>query len=134
MKNIPLILTGFFFIAVSGSCKKNILVISPDLTGQWQWEYSIGGLATQTIKPENNRISLLTFYPDSLFSVTENGNPSLNGTYYLTTDSISGKVIHFSTGYFGDPNGEIFIIKNNELILTDYMISDGFTYYYKRIK
>jgi hypothetical protein len=62
---------------------------------------------------------------DSLFSVTENGNPSLNGTYHITMDTTSGKVIHFSTGYFGDPDGEIYLIKNNELILTDYLISDG---------
>jgi uncharacterized protein YjiK len=134
MKNILLILMAFFFLVFFTSCKKNSLAISSNLTGQWQWEYSIGGIATQKIKPENNRISLLTFYADSLFSVTENGNPSLNGTYHITTDTTFGKVIHFSPDYFGSPNGEAYLIKNNELILTDYMISDGFTHYYKRIK
>lgn len=134
MKNILLILMAFFFLVFFTSCKKNSLAISSHLTGQWQWEYSIGGFATQKIKPENNRISLLTFYADSLFSVTENGNPSLNGTYHITTDTTSGKVIHFNPGYFGFPTGEVYFIQNNELILIDYMISDGFRHYYKRIK
>lgn len=133
MKNIPLILIGFFLIAVYSSCKKNSLALSSNLDGQWQWEYSIGGIAGQKIKPQNNRISLLTFSADSLFSVTENGNLSVNGTYHIT-DTSSDKVIHFSNGYFGDPNGEMYLIQNNELILTDYMISDGYTHYYKRIK
>jgi uncharacterized protein YjiK len=134
MKNILLILMAFFFLVFFTSCKKNSLAISSNLTGQWQWEYSIGGFATQKIKPENNRISLLTFYADSLFSVTENGNASLNGTYHITTDTTSGKVIHFNPGYFGFPTGEVYFIQNNELILIDYMISDGFRHYYKRIK
>ncbi len=134
MKNILLILMAFFFLVFFTSCKKNSLAISSNLTGQWQWEYSIGGFATQKIKPENKRISLLTFYADSLFSVIENGNPSLNGTYHITTDTTSGKVIHFNPGYFGFPTGEVYFIQNNELILIDYMISDGFRHYYKRIK
>jgi len=134
MKNILCLLPGFFFIVVFSSCKKNSLPISSDLTGQWQWEYSIGGIAVQKIKPENKSITLLNFYADSLFSVTKNGNPSLNGTYYITTDTSSRKVIHFNPGYFGFPTGEAYLIENNELILTDYMISDGFRHYYKRIK
>jgi hypothetical protein len=133
MKNIPLILIAFFFIVVFSSCKKKSLAISSNLSGQWQWQYSIGGIATQKITPQNNRISLLSFYADSLFSVTENGNPSVNGTYHIT-DSSSGKVIHFSIDYFADPNGEVYVIKNNELILTGYMISDGYTHYFKRIQ
>lgn len=134
MKNIRLLLPGFFFIIVFGSCKKTSLQISSDLTDQWQWEYSIGGIAGQKIKPDNNSITLLNFFADSLFSVTKNGNPSVNGTYYTTTVSSSQKVIHFNSGYFGFLTGEAYLIENNELILTDYMISDGFRHYYKRIK
>jgi hypothetical protein len=134
MKNIRILLPGFFFIVVFGSCKKNSLRISSDLTGQWQWEYSIGGQGGGKIKPENYRVRLLNFYADSLFSLTENGNPLLNGTYQITTDTTFGKVIHFGADYFGSPTAEAYFIKNNELILTDYMISDGFRHYYKRIK
>jgi hypothetical protein len=134
MKNKSLILTGFFFILVAGSCKKNSLAISSDLIGTWQWEYTIGGIATQKTEPENNEITLLNFDADSHFSVTENGNPSLNGTYHITRDTPEGKVIHFSTNYFGDPNGEIYLIKDNALTLIDYRISDGYIHYYKRIK
>ena len=132
MKNIFFILIVFVFITIPGCKKDNIQ--DDNLTGQWQWEYSQGGIAGQKIKPENNRVRLLNFYPNSTFSVTENGNPSFNGTYYVTGDTTSGKIIHFNPAYFGNPNGEDYTTRNNQLVLTDYMIVDGFRHYYKRIK
>ena len=135
MKNTFFVLIVFGFITIPG-CKKNDITVADDsnLIGQWQWEYSEGGLAFHKITPENNSVRLLNFFPNSTFSVTENGNTSFNGTYHVTGDTTSGKVIHFNSDQFGDPNGEAYTIKNNQLILTDYMISDGFTHYYKRVK
>jgi len=118
---------------IFSGCKKSNIQ-THILTGQWQWQYSEGGIAGQKIIPENNRILLLNFNQDSTFSVTENGSASFNGIYQITIDTTYGKVIHFNPNNFGDPNGEIYIIQNNQLILTDYMISDGYTHYYKRIK
>ena len=133
MKNTFIVLIIFiFYFAISGCKKADIR--DNNLTGQWQWEYSEGGLAFHKIKPENNSVHLLNLYSNSTFSVTQNGNTSFNGTYNITADTTSGKLIHFSPGYFGGPNGEIYSIKNNQLILTDYMISDGFRHYYKRVK
>jgi len=134
MKTIFFFLIAFVFITISGCKKHGIVADNPNLTGQWQWEYSEGGVAFHKITPENNSVRLLNFNPDSTFSVTENGNPSFNGTYNVTGDTTAGKIIHFNSDYFGDPNGEAYTIQNNQLILIDYMISDGFRHYYKRVK
>lgn len=135
MKNTFFVLIIFVFITIPG-CKKDDIPVAdnPNLTGQWQWEYSEGGVAFHKITPENNSVHLLNFNADSTFSVTENGNASFNGTYNFTGDTTSIKVIHFSPDQFGDPNGEVYTIKNNQLVLTEYMISDGFRHYYKRVK
>lgn len=133
MKNIFFVLIVFIFITIPG-CKKDDIQDN-NLTGQWQWEYSEGGFSFHKITPENNSVLLLNFNPDSTFSVTESGKPPLKGTYNVTVvDTTSVKVIHFGSNPFGDPNGEVYTIKNNQLILRDYMISDGFTHYYKRVK
>jgi hypothetical protein len=133
MKNISLISIVFFSIFVFSSCKKNSLPINPNLAGDWQWEYSVGGIAGGKIVPENGRKRVMSFYADSLFSVTENGNPSFGGTFLLITDTTFGKIIRFEPDSF-DSYEEIYNIKNNELTLFDYNISDGYMSYYKRIK
>jgi hypothetical protein len=235
------VLIILLFITIPG-CKKDVIQDN-HLTGQWQWEYSEGGYSFHKITPANNSLRLLNFYPNSTFSVTESGNASFNGTFTVTGDTTSGKIIHFISNYFegnleawraleeaykagklrsiglsnfekpdidnilsscsvkpmvnqilahisntpkdlieynqgkdilveayspfghgelfknrqiaaiaekygvsvsqlairyclelGDPNGEVYTIRNNQLILTDYMIADGFRHYYKRVK
>jgi hypothetical protein len=126
------VLIILLFITIPG-CKKDVIQDN-HLTGQWQWEYSEGGYSFHKITPANNSLRLLNFYPNSTFSVTESGNASFNGTFTVTGDTTSGKIIHFISDYFGDPNGEVYTIRNNQLILTDYMIADGFRHYYKRVK
>lgn len=135
MKNIFFILIVFIFVTTPG-CKKDDITVADNsnLTGQWQWQYSEGGLAFHKIKAENNSVLLLNFNPDSSFYVTETGKPPLKGNYYVTGDTTSVKVIHFNSDQFGDPTGEAYTIENNQLILTDYMISDGFRHYYERVK
>jgi hypothetical protein len=63
----------------------------------------------------------------------DQGTIPLTGIYTITSDATFGNVIHFNPVY-SYPNGAFYTIKNNQLILTDYMISDGYTGYYRRIK
>jgi len=133
MKKTLIILTSsFIFILTLYSCKKTIPNNS-NLTGQWQWSYSTGGIGGGKVVPEWNRILILTFNGDSTYSVMDQGTIPLKGIYHITSDTTFGKIIHFNPAY-PDPNGELYTIKNNQLILTDYMISDGYTSYYQRIK
>lgn len=133
MKNISLFSIVFFLIFIFSGCKKETLPINPNLAGQWQWEYSAGGIAGQKIVPENGRKRVLCFYADSLFFVTDNSRPSFSGTFRVITDTTFGKIIHFEPDSFGSYE-EICNIKNNKLTLFDYSISDGYMSYYKRIK
>ena len=133
MKNRSFISIVFFLIFIFSSCQKSSLPINPHLAGQWQWEYSIGGVAEQKIVPEKGRKRVLSFYANSLFSVTDNSNPSFGGIFQVITDSTFGNIIRFEPDSFGSYE-EIYNIKNNELTLFDHSISDGYMSYYKRIK
>lgn len=133
MKNISFISIVFLLIVVFISCKKDSLPLNPNLAGDWQWEYSVGGIAGAKIVPENGRKRVLSFYADSLFSVTDNINPSISGTFRVITDSTYGNIIRFQPDSFGAYE-EIYHIKNNELTLFDLSISDGYMGYFKRIK
>jgi len=108
--------------------------MNSDLTGQWQWTHSIGGMATTTIKPGENEKDILIISPDSSYTWMMNGTVKSNGRYHLTFDTTYGKIVHFIPGFLGDPNGEIYTIQNKQLVLSDYMISDGFTHYFDRVK
>lgn len=133
MKKTLFFLTGSsIFILTFCSCKKTI-PDNPDLTGQWLWRYSIGGISGGKVTPDRNRKVILTFNKDSTFSVMDQGTIPLTGIYHITLDTTFGKVIHLNPVY-AYPNGELYTIKNNQLILTDYMISDGYMSYYQRIK
>lgn len=133
MKKTLIILAGFFiFSLVLNSCKKTI-ANNPDLTGQWQWSYSIGGFSGGKVTPEGNRKVILTFNGDSTYTVMDQGTITFKGTYHLTLDTTVGKIIHFNPVY-AYSNGKLYTIKDNQLILTDYMIFEGYTSYYQRIR
>jgi hypothetical protein len=97
-------------------------------------ELSRGGLATTTIKPGENEKDILIISPDSSYSWMRNGTIASNGRYRITFDTTYGKIVHFIPDFLADPNGEIYTIQNEQLVLDDYMISDGFTHYFDRVK
>ena len=130
MKNVFLFLITSFLFLLINSCKKT----NSDLTGQWQWTYSRGGLATITIKPGENEKDILIISADSSYNWMKNGTVTSNGRYRITFDTTYGKIVHFIPDFLGDPNGEIYTIQNKQLVLRDYMISDGFTHYFDRVK
>ncbi len=130
MKNtLILLITSFFFLTFN-SCKKT----NSNLTGQWQWTYSRGGFATSIVKPGGNEKDILIINSDSTYNRMKNGAVTSNGKYGITFDTSYGKVVHFNPDFLGSPNGEIYTIQNKQLILTDYMISDGFTHYFDGVK
>ena len=130
MKNVFLFLITSFLFLLINSCKKT----NSDLTGHGQWTYSRGGFATTTIKPGENEKDILIISADSSYNWMKNGAVTSNGRYRITFDTTYGKIIHFMPDFLGDPNGEIYIIQNKQLVLRDYMISDGFTHYFDRVK
>ncbi|MDE3183981.1 MAG: hypothetical protein KGM16_11235 [Bacteroidota bacterium] len=130
MKNFFLVLLTSFLLLLFNSCKKT----NSDLTGQWQWSYSRGGVATTTIKPGANEKDILVINSDSSYNWMTYGTITSNGRYSITFDTTYGRIIHFIPAFLGDPNGEIYTIQNKQLVLRDYMVSDGFTHYFDRVK
>jgi len=118
------------------SCRKTTSS-NNNLIGQWQWVYSTGGIAVQTVKPMGNIVAI-AFNKDSTYIYTENGIIQSNDKYFITNDKIYGSIIHL-VNYNGSklwlsPNGEIYSIKNNQLEWGDYLISDGYSHFFQRIK
>lgn len=135
MKNfLAGLLAVLIFIFTFNSCKKDG-VDNSSLTGQWQLEYTTGGISGETIKPGEKII--LIFNRNFTFALKENGTVTVNGNYHVSNDTTYGKVVYLDAiliGFLPGVNGEIYTIKNNQLTLTDYMIDDGYTHYFKRIK
>ena len=134
MKNsLVVLLASFVFILIFYSCKKES-VDNPQLTGQWQLEYTSGGIGGGTIKPSEKIV--LIFNQDSTYALKENGTITVNGYYNVHYDTTYGKVVYLDAiliGFLPGVNGEIYTIENNHLTLTDYMIDDGYSHYFKRI-
>ncbi len=135
MKNSPIVLmASFTFIFTFNSCKKGG-VDNPELTGQWQLKYSVGGIGGSTIKPDKKVI--LIFNRDSTYALKEDGTITSNGDYHVTYDTTYGNIFFLEAiriDFLPGPSGEIYTIKNNQLILTDCFISDGYTHCFERIK
>jgi hypothetical protein len=125
-----------FALLILISCRKSISS-NNNLIGQWQWVYSTGGIAVQTVKPIGNIVAI-AFNKDSTYIYTENGIIQSNDKYFITIDNIYGKVLHLAnfngSKLWLSSNGEIFTIKNDQLEWVDYMISDGYSHFFQRIK
>ncbi|MEO8821014.1 MAG: hypothetical protein ABI267_01605 [Ginsengibacter sp.] len=135
MKNsLVVLLTALIFIFPFNSCNKDG-ASNPRLIGQWQLESTTGGISGGTIKPSEKIV--LIFNQDSTYALKEDGTITVNGYYHVKYDTTYGKVVYLDAiliVFLPGVNGEIYAIQNNNLTLTDYMISDGYSHYFKRIK
>jgi hypothetical protein len=129
------ILFLMLWVCIGLACKKSNIPNSA-LMGTWQWNYSIGGIAGQTITPMGN-IVVLRLQPDSVFSVTVNGVQQTTGLYHTKVDSANHSILYLqgilAAFPFASPNGLVYQIQNNQLICDDHQVSDGFRHYFGRI-
>lgn len=70
---------------MSNFCKKAIGT-NNNIIGQWQWKYSIGGIAVQTITASDTHV-ILTFQQVSTYTLSENGTIQSNDQFFITYDS-----------------------------------------------
>jgi len=137
MKKIFFLLIYFLVIVVTlNSCTRTV-DINSNLVGQWQWAFSYGGFAVQKINSSPN-IVILNFNSDSTYTYMENGVLKSNDRYHITRIDPNNVVLNLTNLNYSklwlSPNGEILSIKNDTLTMTDYMISDGYSHYFKRVK
>lgn len=126
----------FLALLILVSCSKTSSS-NNQLIGQWQWSYSVGGIAVQTVNPKGN-IVFITFNQDSTYIYSENGVIQVKDKYHITDDSNYGLILQLAnfkgSKLWLSPNGEIVTFKNEQFVWDDYMISDGYTHYFQRIK
>lgn len=135
---ISLTLLSIFSLTQCG--KSTAPETDTNLIGQWQWEYSVGGMTGwDRLTPEINGYNIiLSFKPDSTYTRTMINDSVVNaydGTYYIVYEQIdflstvdSGNVIHLSGNA-----PSLIEIKGNNLALTD-LWPDGFGSSYKKIE
>ncbi len=75
---------------MSNFCKKAIGT-NNNIIGQWQWKYSIGGIAVQTITASDTHV-ILTFQQISTYTLSENGTIQSNDQFFITYDSTYKKL------------------------------------------
>ena len=136
MKKYFLLFFSILFYFPFNACTKTT-DNNTNLVAQWQWMYSFGGIAAMKINAAPN-IVVINIKSDSTYTYSENGVIKSNDRYKLTYTNANKAVINFinlnASKVWFEPNGEIYSIKNDTLMLTDYMISDGFTHYFQKIK
>ena len=116
-------------------CKKQA-TSRVSIYGPWQWENSIGGFTgSDVIKPIANSEVVLTFMEDMTYSTALNGQITSHGTFQIMTLN-SQKVLlinNFATikGLWMENNGELIVISNSKLHLTDYQVSEPYTHNFK---
>ncbi|CAN5247367.1 hypothetical protein BH09BAC4_BH09BAC4_08810 [soil metagenome] len=77
-KCLPVVL----LVVLIGGCHTES--IPPQLTGDWLWESSSGGIGGMIIKPQPSQRVILTFSGDGQFSVRQNDTLAHMGTYRVT--------------------------------------------------
>ena len=107
---------------------KPLSVIEAYVNRKWKFQYARGGIAGMTIYDKYN--SYMKLYPSHIIL----GNDSL-GVYLNTPIKWIKEQYDWGKGYvyilkFNYNSFAFDQIKNDTLIIHDYYISDGFTYYY----
>ena len=106
---------------------KPLSVIEAYVNRKWKFQYARGGIAGMTIYDKYN--SYMKLYPSHIIL----GNDSLG--VYLNTPIKWIKESTWDLGYlyvlsYNHQNFAFLEIKDDTLVINDYKISDGFTYYY----
>jgi hypothetical protein len=109
------------------SCSKE--PVTSGIAGEWIWIESIGGWGTFTPKILGYNETLIIddyffrrFYNDSLIQ-------EVQYDLLIRTDSVTGNshFLRFESGY-----EQLIELTEDELILSDFHIIDGYTHYYSR--
>src|SRR3954447_11462251 len=94
MKRVFFISTLFLFLFAVSSCTRDMQKPANKPTkGQWQWEYSAGGVGGYSLQPINNTVISLSLNSDSTYDFYLNNETQISGKYSIqATDN--GAVLH----------------------------------------
>src|SRR4051794_39577874 len=138
MKRSLIFSTLFFLLLAVSSCTRNMdKPANKAAKGQWQWEYSNGGVGGYSLQPVNNTLISLSFNSDSTYTFYLNGEIQASGKYSIqATDNAS--ILHLDNRIqinmlCMQPDQVILEWNGNELQLLDSEISDGFYHHFKKV-
>ena len=114
---------------------KPLDVIQHYINGNWKLQYQIGGIAGSKYVDKYN--SYINLTPDHIIMENDLYGAVIDTTIVWKRILLEANVYTYLMGYPhpGSQYPTYFIIgqiKNDTLIITDYNVSDGFTYYYSK--
>lgn len=117
---------SLLLIIMGPSCERDSNPNSNGILGEWEWLYSTGGLAGDSIYPKEGQTVTLELTEDSLLIERENGNTTLESEFTILGDTLK---------YYAS-NAEILSkikISKDRLYLRYLKIYDGYDPVYKRL-
>ena len=139
MKRVFLSLTPILFLFFITACTHDVEPLSAKaVKGEWQWAYSNGGLADDTLAPINNTLITLSLNSDSTYAFYLNNEMEASGNYSI--QKMDGKsVLHLDHDVQINvltmhTEERIFVWDDNRLWLYDESISDGFNHHFTKVE
>lgn len=137
MKPLFLFLTLILLLLVINSCSHDLERPAEKVVkGDWQWEYSVGGVGGDSLAPMDNTLITLSLNKDSTYVFYLN-NALLDSGSYSIQGTANTAVLHLARGIsIGrlsmDPEQLILKWDSSQLQLLDSDISDGFNHHFKK--
>ena len=105
--------------------------------GQWQWEYSAGGVGGYSLQPINNTLVTLSLNSDSTYDFYLNNEMQLSGKYAIQATGNSS-ILHLDDRIqlnllSMQPDQVIVKWDGSQLQLLDDDISDGYNHHFKKV-
>ena len=121
-----LLLLPLCVVLLGAGCEKDENDYASDsIIGKWEWIYSTGGLAGNTIYPDDGQSVTLEFTEDSILIQCENNETVFETQFYILGDTLK---------YFWGLELECKINISSDTLFSYYLnISDSYNPVYKRI-
>ena len=125
------LLFSFVVVISFGSCKKDSVIDVPsNLTGQWSWIRSCGGIAGICYTPISTKARIrIVFATDSIYQFYRNDTLKVSDRFHVyKLNSADDRAIK----YDNSSNGQTYFIRKDTLFLNDFCC-DGYSQIYKRM-
>jgi hypothetical protein len=138
MKRFFIFSTLFFLLLAASSCSRDMAKPANKVAkGQWQWEYSIGGVGGYSLQPINSTLISLSFNSDSTYDFYLNDETQVSGKYSIQANG-NTSILHLDNSIqinLLSMQPDLMVIKwdSNELQLLDDNISDGYIHHFKKV-
>jgi hypothetical protein len=118
------------------SCSHNAAPARDGIFGQWQWDYSTGGITGARVDPKPGSIITLNLNSDLHFSFFRNDQLVKEGTLQISLVPQQQQLLNFGSAIAVDgmilSDGQATaVVKNGALVLADYYVGDGFINHFK---